>query len=240
MKKKKLIWIPLCIIVLLIIVSLIYVQIFYHADETAALALQSTDRVTVTKTGYGWYFDGPSKENALIFYPGAKVEEEAYAPLMHSLAANGLDTCLAKMPFRLAIFGQNKASSIMDEYDYKHWYIGGHSLGGYSASGYAADHGEDFEGVVFLGSYPEKSLDEGLAVLSVYGSEDKVLNQKRYDKSRSYDTGPFTEHVIEGGNHAYFGNYGEQKGDGAATITPKEQQSETVRVIMELISSVKG
>ncbi len=240
MKKKKLIWIPICIIVLLIIACFIYVQIYYHANETALAVLQSTGKVTVTKTDYGWFFDGPSEEEALIFYPGAKVEEEAYAPLMCSLAENGLDTCLAKMPFRLAILGQNKAASIMDEYDYEHWYIGGHSLGGYSASGYAADHCEDFEGVVFLGSYPAKSLDESLAVVSIYGSEDKVLNEERYHKSRSYVPGKFTEHVIEGGNHAYFGNYGDQRGDGTAAITPEEQQNETVRVIMEMVSSGAG
>ncbi len=116
MKKKKIIWIPLCIIVLLVLAFFIYVQNYYHADQTAIAALESIDQVAVTQTGYGWYFDGPSDEDALIFYPGAKVEEEAYAPLMHSLAENGLDTCLVKMPFRLSIFGKNKAASVMKDY----------------------------------------------------------------------------------------------------------------------------
>jgi hypothetical protein len=45
----------------------------------------------------------------------------------------------------------------------------------------------------------------------------------------------FTEQVIEGGNHAYFGMYGEQKGDGAATITNLEQITTTANYIIEFI-----
>ena len=41
---------------------------------------------------------------------------------------------------------------------------------------------------------------------------------------------------ISGGNHAYFGNYGEQKGDGKATITREEQQKIAVKEIMEFIN----
>ena len=37
--------------------------------------------------------------------------------------------------------------------------------------------------------------------------------------------------VIEGGNHAYFGNYGEQAGDSVGEISREEQQSQTVLVI---------
>ncbi len=234
-KKKRIILIPLCIILLLVIAFFTYVQIYYHADEKAAEALVSTDQVQVAQTGYGWYFDGPSKEEALIFYPGAKVEASAYAPLMYSLAENGLDTCLVEMPFRLSIFGQNKAASIMKEHDYRRWYIGGHSLGGYSASEYAANHCEDFEGIFFLASYPGGKVDDSLTEVSVYGSEDQVLNIKRYDEGKTNASAHFTEHVIEGGNHAFFGDYGEQKGDGTATITSEEQQDETVKVIMDVI-----
>ena len=40
--------------------------------------------------------------------------------------------------------------------------------------------------------------------------------------------------MIEGGCHAYFGMYGEQKGDGRATITHTEQIAQTVEAIVEL------
>ena len=44
-----------------------------------------------------------------------------------------------------------------------------------------------------------------------------------------------TELVIEGGNHAQFGNYGEQEGDSAATVSRQEQQEQTVSAILEMI-----
>ena len=47
----------------------------------------------------------------------------------------------------------------------------------------------------------------------------------------------YIEHVIAGGNHAQFGSYGAQSGDGAASVTPEEQRAETVRVIMEALGS---
>lgn len=97
--------------------------------NSAYAALKSDDTVTVTQTAYGWFFDGPSETDALIFYPGGKVEETAYAPLLHALAERGMDCCLVSMPFRLAVFGVNKADQVMAQYDYAHWYIGGHSLG---------------------------------------------------------------------------------------------------------------
>lgn len=43
------------------------------------------------------------------------------------------------------------------------------------------------------------------------------------------------EIVIEGGNHAQFGDYGPQKGDGTAQITPEEQWEKTADAVMNLL-----
>ena len=43
------------------------------------------------------------------------------------------------------------------------------------------------------------------------------------------------KYIINGGNHACFGNYGEQKGDGKATITKDEQINITVKQIVKFI-----
>ena len=42
---------------------------------------------------------------------------------------------------------------------------------------------------------------------------------------------------IAGGNHAYFGNYGEQAGDGTASISRENQQAQAVTAILALIGS---
>ena len=136
-------WIPAAILAVLLFAFLICASDYYHADESALEALQSD---LVTETDYGWLFDGPEDRSVLIFYPGAKVQETAYAPLLLQLAESGLDVCLVKMPFRFAFFGISKADEIRSRYDYEKTFIGGHSLGGAMAAIYAANH--DLDGVI--------------------------------------------------------------------------------------------
>ena len=89
-RKKSRRWpIPVLVIALLIAAFLIYTGRYYRAGDVARSMLESDETVLVTQTDYGWLFDGPSEGDALIFYPGAKVEETAYAPLLHALAEAG-------------------------------------------------------------------------------------------------------------------------------------------------------
>lgn len=219
-------------IIILAAVFLIYAGVYYHADGDALAALETDGTVKVEQTDYGWYFDGPGRDT-LIFYPGAKVEETAYAPLMKELAEAGMDACLVRMPLRLAFFGISAADQIIPRYDCDSWYLGGHSLGGVMASSYASRHEDSLAGLILLAAYPADVLEDPLPVLSIYGSDDRVLDIESYNEAHDNMPGRFTEYVIEGGNHAGFGNYGEQKGDGKALLSPAEQQEVTVQVIME-------
>ena len=231
--KKKLKWIiPVCLGMVLVVAFLVYAGDHYHPDATALESLESDEAVHVTKTDYGWLFDGPSESDALVFYPGGKVQETAYAPLMHELARQGIDVCLVKMPFNLAVFSGGKASDVMKEYGYTNWYIGGHSLGGAMAASYAAAHGGDLSGVILLAAYPTKALDDHLFLISIYGSEDGVLNRAKTTAGKQYVSGRYIEYVIDGGNHAQFGTYGKQRGDGEAAISAGEQQRLTAEFII--------
>ena len=88
---------------------------------------------------------------------------------------------------------------------------------------------------MLLAAYSTADLREsGLAVLSLYGTEDKVLNREKYEKYQKNLPRDTEEIVIEGGCHAYFGAYGVQKGDGEPAITRKEQTEVTVREITSL------
>lgn len=233
-KKKRLRWIiPAACIVLAVCGFFIYVEQYYPADKAAEAALISDENVRISQTDYGWLFDGVSDESALVFYPGGKVEASAYAPLCREIAQKGMDVCLVEMPLRLAMFGKNKADRIMDSLQYEHWYIAGHSLGGVFAAYYAADHYERLDGIILLAAYSTKKLDENLTALLIYGSEDQVLNSEEYEKNRKNLPGNSIEHVIEGGNHAQFGSYGFQTGDGTALISAQQQIDETV---MEIIT----
>ena len=44
------------------------------------------------------------QSTGFIFYPGGKVDAEAYAQLAHGLADGGVLSVIVKMPFDLAVF----------------------------------------------------------------------------------------------------------------------------------------
>lgn len=175
----------------------------------------------------------PQAETGLIFYPGAKVEARAYAPLLDRIAQQGYCCVLVEMPYHLAILNVDAADEAMEAApEVQQWYLAGHSLGGATAAMYAADNPDKIAGLALLGAYSTKQLPDTLPVLLVYGSEDGVLNREKYD-SCLVNVPNSTEQVIEGGNHAGFGNYGAQKGDGEASITPEEQWDITAKAITD-------
>ena len=141
------------------------------------------------------------------------------------------------MPFNLAVFDINAADGIQEQYSQiKNWYIGGHSLGGSMAASYLKKNADKYKGLILLGSYSTTNLSNtNLEVLSIYGSEDHVLNYKKYNSNKSNLPQDFTEIVIDGGCHAYFGMYGMQKGDGTPTISNQEQIHLTAMEIVKII-----
>lgn len=241
---KRKLWIALSAIlavtIILTAVCALYLGDYYRADTEAMEAFAPAAPVVSEEWKDGTLITRPEGRDpvaGLIFYPGGKVEHTAYTPLMEALASEGILCVLVEMPFRLAVLDVNAAEGIPAAFpEVEHWCLGGHSLGGSMAASYLASHTEDFDGLILLGSYSTADLSgSGLSVLSVYGSEDGVLNREKYAEYRPNLPEGFTEIVIEGGNQAYFGAYGEQEGDGTATVTPAEQLEQTVEAILTLL-----
>ncbi len=242
------------VILALSVVGYLYISNYYHADKdalsclaaiqtagqnnsleedvTSAAAETASDTVTVSEIEHGLLLDGPGTENAMIFYPGGKVEYISYLPLLNRLAKGGLDCFLTEMPANLAILDWNRADDIIAAYSYDHWYLAGHSLGGVVAAMYASGADEPPEGLFLLAAYPIKQLPE-MTVLELYGSEDLVLDRKKLEKTEKYLPGEAVVWEIPGGNHAQFGNYGPQEGDGQASIPAEVQQEITKEMILK-------
>ncbi|PTQ84896.1 alpha/beta hydrolase family protein [Trichococcus patagoniensis] len=218
-----------------------YVNDYYQATADAIEALQSDGSITITETEDAITFapNGENPEEGIIFYPGGKVEAEAYAPLLRSLAEADLLVVVAKMPFHLAVFDANAAETIMEQEDsVQDWYLAGHSLGGVMASSFAADQADEVAGLIFLASYPSGDLTAApFPVLSLYGSEDEVLNRESYDEAQRKLPADYTEIELVGGNHAQFGDYGMQAGDGTASISAEQQQQQSVEAITTFIGN---
>ena len=179
-------------------------------------------------------------ETGIIFYPGGKVDFQAYLPLMSLCAEKGAACFIVKMPLNYAFMDKNAADKFPVLHpEIKNWYLAGHSLGGAMAASYIADNFENYNGLILLAAFSTKDLSKtNLKVLSIYGSKDGVLNMEKYQKYKSNlpaetaDGNGLTEKVIEGGNHAQFANYGAQKGDLFPDITSEEQQRITADEII--------
>ena len=230
--KEKLICIAI-VIAVLVAAFAVYVGIYHHADDEAVSAFVDASGVEIAETS-GYYAVGNTDaKRGLIFYPGAKVEASAYLPLAVSLAKEGVFTVVVKMPFNISFFDINAANRIIRKFDsVGKWFVGGHSQGGSMAAIYAKNHTDKVAGVVLLGAYSTADLSgTGLSVFVAYGSNDGVLNMKNYEKNLKKLPANTSYLVIDGGNHAGFGMYGEQNGDGVATITTEEQISIVVEMI---------
>ena len=242
-KTKRFLWIviPVAAFALLLCASLIYLESYYHADDDAIAAF-SADRTVMERAlaGGETVFDPGGAKVGFIFYPGGKVDENAYAPLMRTISSKGVLCVLCKMPFRLAVFDTHAADDVREALpEIEHWYIGGHSLGGAVASIEVNAHPDAYEGMVLLASFSNDDLsDESIRVLSIYGSEDRVLDREAFEQAKAKLPSDVTERIIAGGCHAGFGMYGAQDGDGTPAITSGEQIRVTADMIADWIGNV--
>ena len=202
-----------------------YVGDYRHADETAIALLESN--ASIRQEGNLTILTPDADRDSgtgLIFYPGGKVEDTAYLPLLEQLRVGGVTVVLVRMPFRLAVFDIQAANEVYGVVpSVSRWYIGGHSLGGAMASSYVAGNESRLSGLILLGAYPVN--DSTIDTLCIYGSEDIQL-----DKSKLTNASNVLK--IEGGNHAQFGNYGLQDGDGTASISREAQQTQAASAML--------
>ncbi|MFI3253242.1 MAG: alpha/beta fold hydrolase [Eubacteriales bacterium] len=228
-KKKKIIQRTLlvvtCLSLAFVLAFVVYVNDYYKAEEIA-LAVLANGEIEVADNLL--ILPGES-ELGIIFYPGAKVKEVAYLPLLSKLQAEGFTCVLVGMPFHLAFFNVNGAEDVFDlDLPVEKWYVAGHSLGGGMASSYASSNPDKVAGLILLGAYVYGDYPPSKA-LTIYGSYNDNLEENI----------DYTENivVIQGGNHAQFGNYGKQEGDPDGDITAEEQQNIAVSVIVDWIFS---
>jgi hypothetical protein len=109
----------------------LYCGVYYHALTRAETALKSSVSLNVTRSDWLTSFE-PTAPSSLgyIFYPGGKVESKAYAPFCHALSEKGNPTYLVTMPYNLAFFNLNAATSVIENHpNVTSWVLVGHSLG---------------------------------------------------------------------------------------------------------------
>lgn len=215
------------------------------ADE-ALVAMESDGLVSVQDNGNFIVFTPTAGTpiTGYILYPGGHVDYRSYAPVAREIASRGYLVSVVEMPLSLAVFGVDRADDVIAAYpDMRYWVIGGHSLGGSMASSYTKNNPGTVQGLVLWASYPADNDDLSgteLKGLSTYGSHDRVLGMDQFNATLPLLPPGTIIQVIQGGNHAQFGNYGPQPGDGIATISAADQQIQAADLTVRILRAVEG
>lgn len=226
-------WAALTALVLGIVAFLVWTQLVMPADRAAAQAVFDNPAVTVTDTDVSVVITPAEGRSiaGLVFIPGARVDPYAYlATLAPTVEATGMTVVITKPVLNLALFDQRPLDTFTATApDVAAWFVGGHSLGGVRACMHTADN--DVSGLMLFGSYCASPVDDDLPVLSISGSEDGLSTPAKIDESADLLPADTTFVRIEGANHASFGAYGAQPGDGTATLTPAQSEQAITEAI---------
>ncbi|HEX5847946.1 MAG TPA: alpha/beta hydrolase [Rubrobacter sp.] len=213
----------------------------YKPDAVAVAAMSGA-----TDEG-GWYeFGGRESCTGVVLYPGARVDAEAYAPLASELSEQtGAMVAVVRVPLDMALLDGDAADEVIAAHpEVRRWTLAGHSLGGVAAAAYAEERaGETVDGLLLFASYPSGGTDlsnDQVEVASILGSRDRVLDRRSFEeaKSRLPELTGYME--IEGMNHAQFGSYGPQEGDGKPTVTDGRAVREVVDASKDLVQGGAG
>ena len=241
----------IALIVILVILLLVLGGFVVWASTAPAPMQQAIDAINDGNDGIyvdtsRWLAFSPESEppiTGFIFYPGGRVTAESYAPALRDIAAAGYLVVAVPMPLNLAFFSPNSADTVIEAYpEIEHWVIGGHSLGGAMAGRYAHDHPDTIEGIVLWASFVEDSFslaNADIAAASISGSLDGLATTEDISASRAALPANATFVVIEGGNHAQFGWYGDQQGDNPATISREAQLNQIVTATVAVLAEVQ-
>ncbi len=185
-----------------------------------------------------------SYEKVIIFYPGALVDPDAYAPLCRKIAEDGHQTIICKMPWRLATKGywKIKETGMLDDPS-KQYILIGHSLGGKMAAQFVHENPGLIHGLILLGTSHPRDIDlstSEIPIMKIYGSQDGVANVETVEKNKAKLPLSTEYALIERANHSQFGYYGFQLGDSKAEITREEQQTRILKHVLSFVNPERG
>lgn len=197
------------------------------AQQPALDALRSDSSVSVTESSTSIVLTptGLMSHTGVFFQPGAKVDARAYAAILRPLVEAGHRVVIPKQPLGIGFLATGAFAASRSAYpSVTAWVVGGHSLGGtvaaIDAQNFASATTEPVVGLLLYGSYPASSLrGVPVTVLSISGSNDGLSTPAAITASKASLPVDARFLTIAGGIHSYFGDYGEQSGDGTPTIS---------------------
>ena len=178
----------------------------------------------------------------LIFYAGVPVDYRDYGTLLRGIASAGYLVISTEFPLDMATTNIIAGEEYMKQYpQIQTWFLSGHSHGGLAASMEAEHNGDLFRGLILFDSQMAVPvLKENYPVLAFHATNDWACPWYMYQIvcSAMWMT-DLNKIVIEGGNHAQFGDYGVQSNDGPATISKERQLEIAIQGVLDFILKYK-
>lgn len=235
---KKILKISFYVISAVILILIITLSVFAAnaskplGDMYDAIEALDTTSITVSESFDSHKLVVNNPKAQIIIIPGGLVRSESYLYLAYSLAIEGYNVTVSKALFHLAILTPNYPSRFLS--DTLPNVIIGHSLGG-TVGGFIVSSNTNVDHLILLASYTTGPITNA-SVLLITAENDLVINADAFNNSLSnYED--YESFDIAGGNHAGFGWYGKQSGDGQASITVHEQQLQTLQIIIDYLEN---
>jgi hypothetical protein len=220
------------------------------ATETGLEAMVTDKSVTVaeTSTQISLTPSGDIKPSGVFFQPGAKVDARAYVSTLRPLAVAGHVVVIAKQPLGIGFLATNAFDGARSAFPaVAQWVLGGHSLGGTVAALQAAGNislgsesasAAPVVGLFLYAAYPAGDMsDMGLAVMSISGQNDGLSTPDAIAASIPNLPRTTTFYEVPGANHASFGEYGIQAGDGVATASRVSTHSDITKATVDFVNA---
>ena len=236
-------WTALSFLLATIVGFLAWAHTVYAADRAATIDVFRSGQVDVVDRERAIIItpaseEGPLADTVLVFYPGGRVDPYAYLPpLAHTAEETGLRVVVPKAPLNLAIADTRDIEQLASLAGrYSAIATGGHSLGGVRACLQAdsplVSH------LVLFASYCANDLTSrgDLTVLTVLGSVDGLTDPAQVSDASVFLPGDPETITIRGANHASFGAYGPQSGDGPSRISPESMYQQLSDILRSFLA----
>ena len=231
-------WTALTSLLVTAVSFLTWFHIVFAAERDATLEVFRDDRIQVSEADGSIVMQATegAGTTGVLYFPGARVNPYSYLYPLSEIAASGVTVVIMDPLMNMALFDTRSIDELsLAAPQVSDWVLSGHSLGGVRAC-MLANH-PDVVGLVLMGSYCANDISStAIPVLQILASGDGLIDAEAL-KASAQLLPPSTQKItLEGANHASFGTYGEQPGDGIATLSRAEVREELTALLVRLLA----
>jgi dienelactone hydrolase len=217
---------------------LTWFHIVFAAERDATLEVFRDDGIQVTEVEGSIVMEAADGrgETGILYFPGARVNPYSYLYPLSEIAASGVTVVIMDPLMNMALFDTRSVEELaLAAPEVNDWVLSGHSLGGVRAC-MLAQH-PDVVGLVLMGSYCATDISAlDIPMLQVLASKDGLIDTEAVSASASLLPDSARTIMLEGASHASFGTYGDQPGDGTATLNRAEVREALTALFQALLA----